>query len=267
MSDYDRDRGAYSPTGEAPLAFDARDPSGRGAGRPPTTLIVSGLVLLIAVLGVMFWYRDGPRRAGQPPVVGQPLSDIRQQPPASAQPADEAAGLQIYGAGKEPAPSAAPPAFGPPPEEPLRRATEPAPSPSPAPAASPAAAQAAQPAVPEHPAQTAQLQPQTASPPPVRPAPAAPTPAPPTPVQAATQPGMAMVQIGAFSSPALADKGWGDVARILPGQMVGRTKKVETFVKGDQTFFRAYVGGFGSRAEAAAFCSDLTAAGHACFVK
>jgi cell division protein FtsN len=78
---------------------------------------------------------------------------------------------------------------------------------------------------------------------------------------------MAMVQIGAFSSAALADKGWSDVARIIPGQMVGRTKRVETFAKGTETFYRAYVGGFSSKAEAAAFCSDLKAAGHDCLVK
>lgn len=260
MTDYDRDRGAYSPSGEAPLAFDARDPSGRGAGRPPTTLIVSGLILVIAVLGVMFWYRDGPRHAGQPPVVGQPLGNIRQAPPSSAQPADEAAGLQIYGAGHEPPPSAAQPAFEPPPEEPLPRPSQPAP----APAASPAAAAAATPAQPA----PAEPQPKAVAQAPLRPAPAAPTPAPPAPAQAAVaSPGMAVVQIGAFSSAALADKGWSDVARLLPGQMVGRTKKVETFDKGAETFYRAYVGGFASRTEAAAFCSDLKAAGHDCLVR
>ena len=30
MTDYDRDRGAYAPSGEAPLAFDPRSQGGRG---------------------------------------------------------------------------------------------------------------------------------------------------------------------------------------------------------------------------------------------
>ena len=76
-----------------------------------------------------------------------------------------------------------------------------------------------------------------------------------------------MVQIGAFTSQALADKGWNDVARLAPGRMAGRTKKVEPVAKGDQTLYRTSVGGFGSKTDAAAFCDALKAAGHACFVK
>jgi hypothetical protein len=284
MSDYDRDRGAYSPSGEAPLAFDARDPAGRGAGRPPTTLIISALLLLVAVLGLLFIFRNGVRHPGEPPVVGQPLQQIRQAPPSSSQPADEAAGLQIYGAGHEP-PASAAPGFAPPPEEPLPRQAQ-SPPPPEAPAAAPPQSQAAEPgpapAVQPPPAQVkASAQVKTSAPPPAqakavappapRPAPpaqAALAPAPPTPVQAATAaPGAAVVQIGAFSSTTLADKGWSDVARLIPGQMVGRTKKVETFVKGTETFYRAYVGGFGSKAEAGAFCGQLKAAGHDCLVK
>ncbi len=76
-----------------------------------------------------------------------------------------------------------------------------------------------------------------------------------------------MVQIGAFSSPALADKGWNDVARLMPGSMAGRTKKVEPVSQDPGSLYRAYVGGFDSKADAAAFCADLKAAGHACIVK
>ena len=68
MTDYDRDRGAYSPSGEAPLAFDARKET-QGAGRPPFALIISALILLILVLALIFYYRSGVRQAGQPPVV------------------------------------------------------------------------------------------------------------------------------------------------------------------------------------------------------
>ena len=262
MSDYDRDRGAYSPTSESPLAFDARDPSGRGAGRPPVTLIVSALILLVLIFALIFFYRSGVRHTGQPPVVGQPLGDIRQAPPPSAQPTEEAAGLQIYGAGHEPPTTSAAPAFAPPPEEPLPRPAQ----------STPQARTANLPTQPRAaaPTPTAAL-PQAAAQPALRSATAVPAPAPTQPAAAqpvpTATPVLAVVQIGAFSSPALAEKGWSDVARVLPGEMVGRTKKVETFAKGAETFYRAYVGGFGSKGEASAFCADLKAAGHDCIVK
>ena len=114
MTDYDRDRGAYAPSGEAPLAFDPRSQGGRQGGRAPTTLIVSALILLVMVVGVFIYYRSGVRHSGEPPVVGQPLGDIKQAAPASAQPApDDAAGLSIYKAEEAPAASAAP-GFAPP---------------------------------------------------------------------------------------------------------------------------------------------------------
>jgi cell division protein FtsN len=76
-----------------------------------------------------------------------------------------------------------------------------------------------------------------------------------------------VVQIGAFSSPATADKGWNDVARLLPGDMIGKTKRVEPVAKDNATLYRAYVGGFASKAEAASFCAELKTAGHVCMVK
>ena len=270
MSDFERDRGVYAPSGEAPLAFDARDPNGRGGGgggRPPTTLILSAGVLLVLVLALGFAYLHGARRSGEPPVIGQPLSSIKQAPPASSQPADEAAGLSIYSAEQNPAAASPAPTFAPPPEEPRPRPAAPRAPAQPAPAA----------ALPSAPATAPPSGPIAASPAPATAPslrPAAPTPAPPTQAAAAapaaaTAPAGSglLVQIGAFSSPALADKGWNDVARLLPGQMVGRTKRVETFDKGAETFYRAYVGGFASHAEAAVFCGDLKAAGHDCLVR
>ncbi len=253
MSDYDRDRGAYSPPGEAPLAFDARQPAMRGAGRPPTTLIISAVILLVLVVALIFYYRSGVRRSGEPPVVGAPLSDMKQAAPASAQPApDTAAGLQVYSA-EEPNTAAVPaPTFTPEPETPAPR---PAPSQTPS-AAAPVQAPAASAPVAASPARPA---------PPPRQLPA---PAPPSPAPAAAASGAgAFVQIGAFSTPALADKGWNDVARLMPGDMVGRTKKVEPTVKDDKTLYRAYVGGFGSKSEASTFCGELKAAGRDCSVR
>ncbi len=270
MTDNDRDRGAYTPSGEPPLAFDARQSgSSGGAGRPPMTLIISALILLVLVVALIFYYRSGVRRAGEPPVVGAPVGSMKEAPPASAQSSDTASGLQVYRAEQgEPASSAAP-TFAAAPEEPLPRIgpREPASAAPPANAAPPAAAPAPQSSAPP-----ATVKPPAPKPAPVQtaaPKPPAPKPAPaPLAVPAAgTASGGSMVQIGAFTSIALADKGWNDVAKLAPGRMAGRTKKFEPVVKGDDTLYRAFVGGFSSRADASAFCEALKGAGHACFVK
>ncbi|MCI3133436.1 SPOR domain-containing protein, partial [Phenylobacterium aquaticum] len=87
------------------------------------------------------------------------------------------------------------------------------------------------------------------------------------PAPAAGATGAAMVQIGAFSSQALADKGWNDAARIAPGAVAGKGKKVEPIQKDGATLYRTAVTGFASRADATAFCDKLKAAGKNCFVK
>jgi cell division protein FtsN len=89
----------------------------------------------------------------------------------------------------------------------------------------------------------------------------------PAPATPAATSGAASVQIGAFSSQALADKGWNDAAKIAPGAAAGKGKKVEAVPKGGATLYRTTVTGFGSRAAATAFCDQLKAAGKSCFVK
>jgi cell division protein FtsN len=79
--------------------------------------------------------------------------------------------------------------------------------------------------------------------------------------------GTYLVQIGAFSSAALADKGWNDAAALAPGAAAGKGKKVETVASGGKTLFRTSVTGFASRADADAFCSRLKAARKDCFVR
>ena len=79
--------------------------------------------------------------------------------------------------------------------------------------------------------------------------------------------GVAAVQIGAFSSQALADKGWSDAVAVAPGPAAGKGKSVEGVDVNGKTLFRTQVTGFGSRADATAFCDKLKAAGKACFVK
>jgi hypothetical protein len=61
----DHDRGAYTPQTDAPLAFDARQAASRSGS--PTTLIVSGVILLFLVGAVILFYRGGVRAPNSPP--------------------------------------------------------------------------------------------------------------------------------------------------------------------------------------------------------
>ncbi len=264
-------RGAYAPpTADAPLTFDARQPV-RGARPFPVTLIISGLVLVGLIVVIFLFYRSGVREAGQAPqAVGTPVGALKSPAPDEAQPQDPAAGLQIYQseAGQAAkAPNAAP-QFVPPPEQPAAR-----PSAAQPPAAQPPAANAAplRPALPPAPAPAAApvAAPVAAVPVPAKPVAAAkPQPAveKPAPEPAHTV-GGAAVQIGAVSSTALADKAWSEAVAAAPGLAVGRGKGVERIEKGGHVLYRTAVTGFSSRAQAAAFCARLKAAGKACFVK
>jgi hypothetical protein len=75
------------------------------------------------------------------------------------------------------------------------------------------------------------------------------------------------VQIGAFSSAELADRGWRDVARSEPDSMAGKGKAVQPFDRDGQTLYRTYVTGFASLSAAQAFCAELQAAGKGCMVR
>jgi cell division protein FtsN len=269
----DHDRGAYTPQTDAPLAFDARVSHGGRRSHAPVTLIVSAVVLIGLVAAMVMFYRSGVRGSGQPPqVVGAPVGETKAPPPASTQSASAATALQIYKS--EATPAGEPkdtPAFVPPPEE---TATRPAPIP---------AAVVAQPLAAVARLRTAQAPSSEAA---DNQAPPAPPPSKPIvekPVKIAepkVSPAKAalaasgdttglrnLVQIGAFSSPAIADKGWSDVAALIPGQMAGKTRKVEPTTKDGKLFYRTFVGGFTSKDDADAFCASLKAAGKSCFVK
>jgi hypothetical protein len=291
----DHERGAYTPPTDAPLSFDARQPV-RGTRPAPLTLIVSILVLAGLAVAIFMFYRSGVRQAGQPPqAVGTPVGELKAPPPAEAQPQDPAAGLQIYKSEGKSGADAAPPQFTPPPEQPQPRAPAQAvvvtPPAAPAPAAPPPALR---PAIPAQPAPAPV--PPTASQPkaaaaPAPPAAKVPPPAPakpkPAPVVAAVKPpaappakaapvkatpaktasGGAVVQIGAVSSAALADKAWADAVAAAPGLGAGKGKSVEKIDKNGATLFRTAVTGFADRAAATAFCDKLKAAGKSCFVR
>ena len=288
MSEFDR--GAYTPQTDSPLSFDART-TRRPGGRPlPMALLVSCLILAVLVVAIVLFYRSGVRSAGQAPQpVGTPVSAMKAAPSAADQPVDAAAGLQVY---KAEAPEAVepPPTFTPGPEQPSARpaATASAPLPAAAPATTAPAAGAPLPVTP------LPVKPLPVKPLPVKPL-AAPVPQPkPAPVAvkapavakpvaakpveakpvvakpAATPPaakGNVYIQIGAFSTAALADKGWSDIAKAFPKPMAGKTKSVVPLQKDGGTLYRTAIGGFASKADADAFCASLKAAGKTCFVK
>jgi septal ring-binding cell division protein DamX len=272
----DHDRGAYTPQTDAPLAFDARQ--SRGGDRAfPTTLVVSIGVLVVMIVAIVLFYRSGIRGPGQAPVpVGAPVAEIKTPPPPQAQSSQEGAGLQIYKTeGAASAPPAAP-TFTPPPEEPHARPTAPVTAqpiapPSPAAVAASGATAAAKPAPPPPASRdaigdlldqkTPAAKPAAAQPVVVASAAAAPAAA------KAAAPGAASAQIGAFSSQALAAKGWSDVAAAFAGDMAGKGKHFEPVVRDGKTLYRAAVTGFPSAAAAAAFCAKLKAANHPCIVK
>jgi hypothetical protein len=97
-------------------------------------------------------------------------------------------------------------------------------------------------------------------------APKTPSISPETASASAASGGGVIVQIGAFSSAALAQKGWSDDAHAVPGAMAGKTRKVEAATKDGKTFYRAYVGGFATKAEAVSFCAALKAKDKPCFI-
>ena len=286
----DHERGAYTPPTDAPLSFDARQPV-RGASPPPVTLIVGIIVLAGLAVAIFMFYRSGVRQAGQAPqTVGAPIGDLTAPPPSEAQPQDPAAGLQIYkGEGDAPASAGGAPIFTSPPELPQPRTAAPTvvvtPPPLPAAAAPtpalalrpsittsaplPEAAKAPPPApkampVPPKPAPVVKA----AAPPPPKAAPANPEPVKAAaPKPAATSAGGAVVQIGAVSSTALADKAWADAVAVAPGLAAGKGKGVEKIEKNGGTLYRTAVTGFASREAATAFCDKLKAAGKSCFVR
>jgi hypothetical protein len=255
---------------EPPLTLDDRRRSPRGRGPAPVTLIVSLLLLAIVAGGVFFMYRSGVRSAGQAPQpLGAPLGDVRAPAPPQAQTPDAAAGLTISKTDPN-APSASP-TLAPPPEAPLPDA--------PPPAAKTTASVAPPPPPPSDSAAGKgdaidRLIAQANKPKPVPArdaarsagADAAKSVPKEAPKAAEDTAAGAVVQIGAFSSEALADKEWSKAAAVAPGVMAGKGKRVVAVTKDGATLYRTSITGFESRDEAEALCGRLQAAGATCFV-
>ncbi len=235
-----RDRGAYTPPTDDDLPFnrggyDARRAGGGGGGAkaPPMTLIISAGVLLLLIIVVVLYYRAGPRSSNDaPPAVGTPVVQMKADAPLEAQPVDPEAGIDVYDAAE--APTAAP-TFTPPPET-----AQPRPAPLPAGA-------------------TAAVAPRVT--------PATPPPAKAEPRAPATVGGTSGVQIGAFSTPSLADREFAAIVGRYPQFTAGADKRVqEVTASNGSTVYRTTVTGL-SRDQATGLCSAIKAAGGDCFVR
>lgn len=238
-----RDRGAYTPPTDDDLPFNRggydprRGGGGGGAKAPPMTLIISGVVLLILIIAVVVYYRAGPRSSNDaPPAVGTPIGRMKADVPIDAQPIDPEAGIDVYSEAEAPTTA---PTFVPPPE-----VVQPRPAPRPVEAAP-------------------------------RPAPVAPTrggpaivPAPKAdPRPAAPIGGTSGVQIGAFSTPSLADREFAAVTARYPQFTAGADKRVqEVTASNGSTVYRTTVTGL-SREQATGLCDAIKAGGGDCFVR
>jgi len=269
----DHERGAYSPQNEGPQSFDARQSRGGGGGFP-TTLVVSLVILAALIVAIVLFYRSGVRSSGEGPgPIGTPVGQMKAPAPASGQAGAEATGLQIYkteGAAQSGAPPA--PAFSPPPEQPQPRPTAPVVvRPDAAAAGATAPAKSVQAAPKDEIGALIEDADKPAKPKPVKAAkPAVAAAAATATVKPAAAPAVAggvSAQIGAYSSEALAAKGWSDTAAAFGSDMSGKGKHFEPVTKDGTTLYRAAVTGFASKAAAQAFCVKLKAAGHACIVK
>ena len=264
MADPDR-RGAAG--GEPPLTLEDRR-GGGGRGPAPVMLIISVLVLAVMVAGVVWLYRGGSRGPGDAPQpVGVPLRDVRVAAPAQPKPADPAAGLSIY---KDNSAAPASPTFAPGPEQPgPRPGAAPAPAPAPADKTDAIGALAERSAPDARPQKLAQADvkpPVHAASPSKETAKATPEAAKTTPNSAAAA-GPAEVQIGAFSTRAMADEAWTADAAAAPGAMAGRSKRVTQIERDGRTLYRVSITGFASREAATALCGRLKAAAHSCIVR
>ena len=250
-----RERGAYTPPTDDDLPFERRsyDPRRAPAAKsPPITLIISASVLLLLIVAVVVFYRSGVRSSTDaPPAVGTPVESMKVEAPLDAQPIDPEAGVRVYRDGGEA--TDAVPTFTPGPE-----AVAPRPAPQPLPAA-PAALPPAAPAV-VAPATPAPAKPVTA-------APAVKAPAAPAPAAPAAAGGSSGVQIGAFSSTAIADREYAAVAARFGQYASGAEKRVqEVTAANGSTVYRTTFTGM-SRDRAVAFCNALKAAGRDCIVR
>ena len=226
-----RDRGAYTPPTDEELPFrrggGGYDARRSGVGGPPVTLIISAAVLLLLIIVVVIYYRAGARGS-------------EDAPPAigtpvgelKVEPAEDAQPIDPA-AGIEVYDDAEPlvtaPTYVPPPEaiQPNARPAEAA-TPTPTPA---------------------------------------PTPARPTERPPVAAGGNSAVQIGAFSTPGLADSEYGRIVGRYSQYTEGAVKRVQEVTSSSgSTLYRTMISGL-SREQAQGLCDAIKASGGDCIVR
>ena len=238
--------------------------------------VVVGLVALGLVIGGIFWLRNRGQ-SGDGTIIAAPAGPIKEKPP-------EAGGMNVEGAGdvaydasvgkdvnstidltalpETPVAdnSGIRPAPLPPSTSPQATTPAPAPKPAPVPATKPA------PAAPEKQASAVSTPlPAKATPEkPVKVAAANPAPAPKPllPAPAASSSGGGSIQLGAFSSQALANKAWSSLSGRF-GFLSGMDHSVASATVGGKTLYRLRASAGG---QASATCAKLKVAGEACSV-
>lgn len=208
---------------------------------PMTRLIgavVVGLVALGLVIGGIFWFRNRDTGSGNGALIEAPAGPIKERPQESGGLAVEGTGDVAYGAsvGEEINSVIDASAV---PEEPVIDA-RPAPKPEPK-----------KPTAAPKPVTSAKIEA-------AKPAATAPKPG----VTVALSGGGSVIQLGAFSSPALANKAWGELAKRF-SYLSGASHELNPVTVNGKTLYRlrATVGG-----QASSVCAKLKVAGEACSV-
>ncbi len=86
-----------------------------------------------------------------------------------------------------------------------------------------------------------------------------------TPV-ATSASGTDSVQLGALNSSDAAQRAWKNISGATPALFTGMSPDIQSATVNGKTFYRLRVGGFASKADAAKFCGEVSAAGNACTV-
>ena len=88
----------------------------------------------------------------------------------------------------------------------------------------------------------------------------------PAPAMAQATTGGDSVQLGALNSSDAAERAWHDISGATPALFSGKSPDIIPVTVKGKTYYRLRVGGFGSKADAAKFCGEVSAAGDACTV-
>jgi hypothetical protein len=73
-----------------------------------------------------------------------------------------------------------------------------------------------------------------------------------------------MVQLASLNSQAAAEAQWSKLSAANPSLFGSRQPDIQSAVVNGKTYYRLRTGGFASKADAAKFCGEVSAAGSTC---